>query len=187
MATVGVLAMDRFGAMIVDHIPLDGDAERWRPKVRHVLSNLRALDRAEALMLMDSADPAHVAEHVLGGRSEHALLALLAHKDAPEQPLALFGIIRRSPNVGEAHLVTTQDFPRIAISFARFVRHIVMPRAVIAGYHRVEVRVWDGYPAACRLIELLGASLECVVPMVGKGGETFRQYAWTVPRQIRGG
>jgi hypothetical protein len=145
--------------------------------VDFVIRRMRADDAKEAYACRfnDSADD--LIFDVLAQRSLYAPLKALGRLGHPA-PIALIGILMVQPRVGLAHLIATDGWPAIVKDATRWLRNELIPNCRVGGYRRVEVRAMAALTRSCAWIEALGAEPEAELPMLGKHGETYAQYAW---------
>lgn len=93
-------------------------------------------------------------------------------------PVAAGKAITARPNVASLCLVTTDEFPPVALAFTRFLRNILFEELRRGGVHRIECVTMADFTAARRWIKLLGLGEEALLRKYGQGGEDFVQFAW---------
>lgn len=146
--------------------------------IDHVCRRLRALDRAEifALLYGDTADALieHLVLHASGFLEFHAV----APSAAPHRACGLVGLYPLRPHVAGASFFGTDELGHHIKPVTRWIRRTLIPRAQACGLHRVETQALESWRANCRWLEALGATREAVLPLYGKDGETFVQFAW---------
>jgi hypothetical protein len=144
--------------------------------VEYVVLRMRREDAEEIFSARFSKDRFGLAAEIVQATEQFAPLWAVAHRDHP-RPVALIGILLTSPGVGQANLIATPEWPKIATDVTRLIRDRLIPRCLEAGLTRVELRALSSWTANCRWIERLGAKLECLCQ--GFAPAPYAQYAWT--------
>lgn len=104
-----------------------------------------------------------------------------------DPPIAIMGVMAKTPGVGSAFLLGT---PQFGVAEARFVAASVaarMPEGMAqAGLHRVECLSLASYRAAHRFLRRCGAEPEGLRRAIGKNREDFIEFAWvaTEPEEM---
>ncbi|MCW4115671.1 hypothetical protein NPA31_011920 [Aurantimonas sp. MSK8Z-1] len=147
-----------------------------REDVERVAQAMRQSDVDEFLAVSWAADRHALADSLVERFGQHPD-ALCFSLD--ERPVGIGALIEWRPNVVTILFFATDEFPRIAMAVARFMRARMLPEYRAAGIHRIECIVSAAYTAAQRWIEIVGLTREAEMPGYGRGGETFLQYAWT--------
>ena len=153
----------------------------WQRQVDHVrfiCARLRPEDVVEAFALVPIEHPDVLVQRYKECLPIAAHFVLIGKHGCP-RPIALLGVWEIYPHVGGAQMLATTEFDQIATDVSRYVKDVMIPRLITLGYRRVEVRALKSATRNRRWIEWLGATRECDVPLLGKDGETFVQYAWT--------
>lgn len=163
---------------IVLRPPTDADID-------HVCRRLRALDRAEifALRYADTADS--LVEDLVLHRAGFLEFWAVAPAHAAHRAFALVGLHPIRPHVAGASFFGTDELGLHIKPVTRWIRRTLIPRAQACGLHRVETQALESWRSNCRWIESLGATREAVLPLYGKDGETFVQFAWYAPDRVR--
>lgn len=157
--------------------PLKANDEGSYQCIRAVCARLRRDDHLEATATLSSDSEDELVKHFWTTIPSASVFVALG-SNVHAMPIALLGVWQITPVVGVAQMVATDQLPRIAASVARYVRRGIIPALIEAGMARVEARALASATENCRWLELLGARRECELPLYGKRGETFVQYAW---------
>lgn len=143
--------------------------------VRSVAERMRASDAAEFMAVSFAEDRRQLADMLVQRYGDSADAYAFSLGDVP---VAVGAMVEGRPNVITIMFFATDDFDRIALDLARFCKRRLFPRYRNAGAHRIECIAIDDQPANHRWIEMLGMKHEATLRGFGKGGETFRQFAW---------
>lgn len=149
-----------------------------------VLDNLREGDRHELCAAASVADPVDLWHYYTSCRPYQHLFHILSEtKTSP--PICMIGISVAAPGLGEAHMVATNDFPKIGLAVTAWVKGVMIPHLEME-FRRVECRALAANRRAVQWLRYLGAREECALANYGMNGETFLQFAWSgknVPKQ----
>lgn len=143
-----------------------------REDILHVAERMTARHRAEILAVsnLTEADlPAALTDRFHG-------FAVGAYLHGA--PVAIGGIFTARPNVASLGFFSTNEFPRVAKSFTRFLRDELFVKLKSVGVHRIECAAMAEFTIAHRWIGLLGLQPEAQLRQFGRGGEDFTQFAW---------
>jgi len=147
--------------------------------LRHVCRHMRPEDQREVYALTESADWEQLASfHWQLHQAGHCPYFKIFSSDEGTAPVALMVVTNQSPGVCGAGFFATERFGEIAHAMTRFIKDSAIPLLRSLGLMRVEVRAMASAPANCRWIEYLGATFEADLPLLGKNGESFKQFAW---------
>lgn len=143
--------------------------------ISFIAATMRAEDRREifATRFNDSA------LELAAGAMHYSFRKWTAGIDG--QPVACGGATEASPGVAKVWMFATDNWRKVAGSVSLFVRDKFIIDLMDMGVHRAECLSIEGHDVAHRWLEWLGAVRECEVPLRGKNGETFYQYAWRKP------
>lgn len=146
-----------------------------RGDVRHVAELMRKRDIAEFLAVSHAASHKELIEALVDryGGADDAICAYDGYV-----PIAVGAMVQARPNVVTLAFFATDRFPEVALELTKFIRNRLFPQYQADGVHRIECISAEGYEDAHRWIGLLGLEREAVMPMYGKGGETYIQFAW---------
>lgn len=174
-----------FRSLLINTYGPDGGIA-YAATVGHVCQRLRADDWREASALLDVPTVPALERHLLAMTPRIAWFDAVFHGDPrlTVEPIALLGVWRMAPGVGAALMLATDEFPLIAQDLHRYVKERMVPALRQMGFRRIEVRALREAEGNCRWIEALGAVRECDVALLGRGGETYVQYAWLEPANI---
>lgn len=145
--------------------------------IRHVMHNLREMDRIEAAARVTDERP----EAMIHRWFLAVPLALVAHAIfAPgnREPVGLLLIIEMTAGVAEVSLIGTDRLDEVIRPLTRHFLRVLKPALLKSGLRRMECRALEGHVSARRWLKWLGAVEECEIPDGGKNGETYFQYAW---------
>ncbi len=150
-----------------------------REDVVFVARNMRDADRREIFATRWTDDADTLADDCLFC----APLAWCAWSpDAPEVPVAVFGLSPARPGVFQAWLFATDDFFRVAKRVTRFAKQHIMPACRAARTHRIEALSIAGHESAHKWMEKsFGATKEADHPGFGRRAEMFHTFAWIDP------
>lgn len=139
-------------------------------EVEALMHNLRARDKLE-LRACGYNSPAQVARtfaRVLCG-------AVFLHD---WRPAAVVAFAEMTPSTLSAALLASDDWPKVARRVMRYGQRTLKPMLLGKGYKRAECRTIAGHDDAIRFLKRFGFVEECRVPLYGRDGETFVQFAW---------
>lgn len=89
--------------------------------------------------------------------------------------IGMMAIVR--PNVATIGFFATDEFPKIALPLARFVRRHLFPNYRAVGVHRIDAYVSAANPQGMRWCETVGLHREATLRGFGRDGEDFHVYA----------
>lgn len=92
-------------------------------------------------------------------------------------PLIIGGINIETPTAGTIWLVATEEYRRGMLTAIKHITRFVLPTAEKAGLHRIQALVDAQDVTARRFVEYLGLACEGERRALGKGGESFYEYA----------
>lgn len=123
------------------------------------------------------------------GRAELASYCARVFSDSPgglaffdgAEPIAIGALMEHRPNVLTLGMYATDEFPRIARAFTRYVKRDLLVPAIERGVHRIEAVSLDSHTDAHKWLRFLGLHTESLMRGYGKGGETFVQLSWVSP------
>jgi len=150
--------------------------------IDHVCRRLRALDRAEIFALRHGDGVDALIEDLVLHAPGFLELRAVAPAHAVHRACGLVGLFPIRPHVAGALFFGTDELGALLRPLTRWIRRALIPRAQSRGLHRVEVQALESWRSSCRWIESLGAVREATLPLYGKAGETFVQFAWYGPR-----
>ena len=140
-----------------------------------VTARLRAADWLEAAASGDLY--AHMQPEALGWRiAAHARCGAVVAIDGT--PAAVIAVALVKPWIGEAAMLATDDWPRVALPATRWIKRELMPTCRRMGLTRVECRVFERHVAARRWLRALGATEETELHGWGRNGESFVLCSW---------
>lgn len=144
------------------------------PDLLYIADNMRDMDRKEVFATRWEDDSEKLVDVIM---SCGDFGWVVAADDG--MPVAAFGAIPTWNGVWQVWMFATDRWNEVALSVTRFIKRIMIPSIVEAGWHRAECRSADGHSVAHRWLEMLGASREHTLHYFGKDGETFHLYSWT--------
>lgn len=147
-----------------------GNPPHIGPLLGWLMSDLRPSDRLE-LQACGYRTPAEVADRFNG-----VLLGAIYSYEA--EPVAVVAFAPLTPSTVSAALLASRKWRHVAPMMVRHGLRTLRPMLLTMGFRRAECRTIVGHDDAVRLLERVGFVLECRVPLYGKEGETFLQYAW---------
>ncbi len=136
----------------------------------YILSHLRVRDAEELREYGLDVQAAEGLAHV-----PHVLFRTWA---ASGNPAAACWFDALTPRALIVSLMATDDWPKVAGQVVRWGRRVAKPELLAMGYTRCECRTMAGHRDAVRLLEFMGFSLECRLPLYGATGKAFLQYSW---------
>ena len=146
-------------------------------EIHQVALAMRHRDFVEFSALSSIGDRAELASSLVeryGGRPQRDVLTVFWDG----RPTCIGGAIETRPNVVTLLFFATDNFARVALPLARFIRREIFPRLEAVCVHRFEaVTMWD-YADSRKWLEVIGLKQE-TGPLLnyGRAGETFVQYA----------
>ena len=146
-----------------------------RAHIESVALRMRDEDVREFMALSHAATSAGMAGTVVDRFDGHPGLigAYIGDK-----AVAIGAMVEARPNVVTLMFFATDDFASIVWPLTKFIRQRLFKHYRERGVHRIECVSIEGYDRAHRWIETLGLSHEADMPGFGRGGETFKQFAW---------
>lgn len=146
--------------------------------IEHVCANLRAWDRRELRVSLGHDDPGTVAAHVF--RSWPRALVFHVIETAARTPCAVLWVLRQGACSAVAAMLTTDEFPLVALPLTRHLRRHTGPYLAEIGLTRLELRVHERHSEAIRWIRLCGAREEVRLRGFATDGADFIQMVWTI-------
>lgn len=147
------------------------------PDILYILDHLRAGDAHELRAATSVDEPAELLDYYMSVIPHQAVFHVVSEcRNSP--PIAMIGVTTTSPGLGEAHMVATDDFPKVGLELTRWVRDFMMPH-LGENFRRVECRAMKKNTRACQWLRYLKAREECELPDFGANGEVFIQFAWS--------
>jgi hypothetical protein len=143
--------------------------------VAYVASAMRLRDIEEFMPLTHFETHGELAVSLVERFGEHPDVLSIGWENGP---VAIAGMLLHRPNVGTLLFFATDDFPKIAPDFTRFVVQRWFPAYKARGVHRIECVSIDSYHEVHRWLSLFGLKREAVLKKFGRGGETYIQFAW---------
>jgi hypothetical protein len=94
------------------------------------------------------------------------------------KPAAIFGAWESHPGAGQVHLIATKRWRDVALPVTRFIKNVMVPCLMEAGWRRAECRALATNQTARRWLYYLGAREEALLEGYGRAGEDFVQVSW---------
>ena len=94
------------------------------------------------------------------------------------EPVAVVGAKPIHPGVWRVFMFATDRWSQVSLFLTKFIKRVMIPALRSIGAHRAECLSIEGYDAAHRWLEFLGARHEGTQSGYGKAGEDFRLYVW---------
>ena len=138
-----------------------------------VLEDLRDWDRREIFATLEEQDPFDLAEKIVFLPGVQG--AVFSSQGAP---VAAAGATPLWPGVAGVWAFGTDRFPEVGLAATRYVRRVLTPNLLAAGFHRAECKSMEGHEEAHRWLEACGLHREATHPKYGRNGETFHTYAF---------
>lgn len=136
----------------------------------YVASNLRPEDHAEIDCQLDEWSPAMLALSAMQG------MAYIAELDG--NPEAAFGAAENRSGLWTIWCWGSKRVHRCVPRITKFCWQVLMPDVMSAGALRGEARPLASNDMACRWLDRLGATRQCLLKSYGKNGEDFVLYSW---------
>lgn len=149
--------------------------------LRHVVTHMRARDRAEIYALHWDDDPEAVVQGLL---PRCGAMCWIWERDGV--PVSVQGAIPMRPGVWTVFAFGTDGWPCLVKDMTRHSRSYIIPALVRSGFHRAECHALATHADSRRWIEALGAKEESVLRRYGRHGENFICYVWG-PEDVRRG
>lgn len=143
--------------------------------IHSVALSMRERDYAEISALHYATSREQLADvlSAVYGSNEDVLCASI-----DGQPICIGGCLTFRPKVASLLMFSTDDFPRVGLTVARFIKRQLFPRLEQAGIHRFEAVTLAGYTEIHAWMRTLGMEAETgPLRNFGKNGEAFIYYA----------
>ncbi len=150
-----------------------GNVERYA----YLAAHMRDEDWAKFQAVLPFTERSEFADY-LERLAPHAFIENI-YSVEPEKPIAYLAIIQQHTRLASTMMFTTDAVGAIIRPMIRHFRANVVKSCIDFGLRRVEATTAKDYRQSRRLIEAMGFHAETELPLYGKGGETFIQYART--------
>ena len=144
--------------------------------VLYVAENMRKADKEEIYCGRWTDSPYDLSEDIvrLGG------VSFVAWKD--EEPIAVIGSSPVTPTLWSAIMFATDRLPEIGLPLTKLVKRFMIPSIFSkeVGALRSECRSMVTHTEAHRWLESVGFKREALLKSVGKSGEDFYLYGFTL-------
>ena len=146
--------------------------------IYQVAVNMRERDYAEISALHYAVNRETLAQTLARGYGDNPDVLCASYEG---RPIAIGGCLTFRPNVASLLMFSTDEFPRVGLTVARFIRRQMFPRLEQAGIHRFEAVTLAGYTEIHDWMRTLGLEAETgPLRNFGKNGEAFIYYAKVV-------
>lgn len=148
--------------------------------VGYVLANLRPCDAAEVWPVTPRGILPHDLATALCTMSP--LGRVFLHDDIPA---GVVGAAPQQPGVWSPWMFATTDgWPHVWRSMARYIRHELTPEMIGRGCHRAHVQSIVGHPDAGKFLRYLGFRQEAPLQAFGRDREDYTQWVYIVPETV---
>lgn len=144
--------------------------------ITFVCRHMRPWDEREFMALSNANSRAELAEHLTARFPNYPDLYGFYCDD---DPVGVGAMVQARPGVVTIGFLATDDFPKIALPIAKWVRRTLFPQYREAGVHRIECVSIEGHDEAHKWIRMCGLKQEAP-PFrgYGRGGESYCQFSW---------
>lgn len=137
--------------------------------VFHVVT--RAVDIQEVSLLAGGYDPFRITNAAMG----YANFGWVAWGE--DEPIAVFGGLPVHAGVWQMFLMTTREFPKVALGLTKFAKRTVVPKLFgEIGAHRLQCDLHEKHTFVHRWVEGFGAKREGVMEGYAPDGAAYYRY-----------
>ena len=144
--------------------------------VRHVVENIRDLDRQEITATLIFDDLIDMMPEYIEEKAMRCWTATWQR-----EPVAVFGVVPLWPGVGQLFCFGTDNWGRGLYSMTKFLKKNILTEMRDLGLHGTECKAQAHRGDVYSWLTGLGAETEGVLKRYGKDGSDFQIYAWTLP------
>jgi hypothetical protein len=144
------------------------------PDLLYIADNMRDIDKKEVYATRWDDSPDGLVDSIMSGGEFGWVVG-----GDDGIPIAAFGAIPTWEGVWQVWMFSTDRWNEVSLTVTKFIRRVMIPSIVDAGWQRAECRSIGGHDVAHRWLEMLGASREHTLHYFGKNGDTFHLYSWT--------
>jgi len=141
-----------------------------------IATALRPADKEEIFATRLDSDPLKLAMDTF----HHGDFQWIAYHG--NRPVASIGAAPCWPGVWTVWAFGTEEWPRVALTLTKHIKHFMLPALVHAGAHKAFCHVLATHAQARRWLERLGAEPEAELDEWGKMREKFVVYSWRQDR-----
>jgi len=142
--------------------------------LKHILDNLRPLDRQEMFATRSHNDTGRVCQEIMFFCE---MTGTIFWHD--QEPVAVMGYLVTWPGVASVWAYGTPKWPTVFKSVTRTIIRETIPGLLKQRVHRAEARTLHGRNETGRWLLSLGAQHEALLFEYGRNRETFAVYAWS--------
>jgi hypothetical protein len=144
------------------------------PDLLYVADNMRDMDKNEIFATRWDENPESLVDSIM---KYGDFGWVVGSEDGI--PIAAFGAIPIWPGSWQVWMFATDRWNEVSTQVTKFIKRVMIPAIVDAGWNRAECKSIEDHPTAHRWLEMLGATHEHTLACFGKDGQAFRLYSWT--------